>query len=135
MIINAKNNKFLAGMLLSVCIAFPMFARARYTATQSGTAVYYSDKMDRHSVSLKGEKYDKSGLTAAHKSYPLGSSVRVTNIANNKSVVVKINDRMNPRSKAVIDLSRKAAEDLDMIRGGHAKVRLELVSNEGKRSR
>jgi len=57
--------------------------------------------MDGHSVSLKGEKYDKSGLTASHKSYPLGSSVRVTNIANNESVVVKINDRMNPRSKAV----------------------------------
>jgi hypothetical protein len=54
LIINAKNQKFLAGMLLSVCMAFPMFARARYTATQSGTAVYYSDKMDGHSVSLKG---------------------------------------------------------------------------------
>jgi rare lipoprotein A len=64
----------------------------------------------------------------------LGSSVKVTNIANNKSLIVRINDRMNPRSKAVVDLSRKAAEDLDMIREGHAKARLELVSNEAKRT-
>jgi rare lipoprotein A len=98
------------------------------TAPQTGTAVYYSDKMDGKTVSLKGDKYDKSALTAAtHKFYPLGSTVKVTNVANNKSVMVKVNDRMNPHSKAIIDLSRKAAEELDMVRGGHAKVRLELV--------
>jgi rare lipoprotein A len=84
--------------------------------------------MDGKGVSLRGEKYDKGALTAAHKSYPLGSKVRVTNLRNKKSVTVKINDRMNPRSKAVIDLSRKAAEDIGMIRSGHAKVRLQLVS-------
>jgi rare lipoprotein A len=104
------------------------FSKTKYSRTQTGTAVYYSDSMDGHGVSLRGEKYDKSALTAAHKSYPLGSMVKVTNLRNKKSVTVKINDRMNPRSKAVIDLSRKAADDLGMIRSGHAQVKLQLVS-------
>jgi len=98
---------------------------------QTGTAVYYSDKMNGTGVSLRGETYDKNALTAAtHKGYPLGSKVRVTNISNNKSVTVKVNDRMNPRSKAVIDLSRRAAEEIDLIHNGHAKVRIELIDSK-----
>jgi rare lipoprotein A len=117
-------------LLFGLCVTGPAFSKARYPHTQTGTAVYYSDSMDGKGVSLRGEKYDKGALTAAHKSYPLGSKVKVTNLRNQKSVTVRINDRMNPRSKAVIDLSRKAAEDLDMIRSGQTKVRLQLVSTK-----
>jgi rare lipoprotein A len=121
--------KLLAHLLLcGLCVTGPAFDKTKYPRTQTGTAVYYSDRMDGRSVSLRGEKYDKNALTAAHKRYPLGSTVKVTNLRNKKSVTVKINDRMNPRSKVAIDLSRKAAEDLDMIRSGHARVRLQLVS-------
>jgi rare lipoprotein A len=112
------------------CVASPAFSKAKYPRTQTGTAVYYSDRMDGRGVALRGEKYDKNALTAAQNRYPLGSLVRVTNLRNQKSVTVKINDRMNPRSKAVIDLSRKAAEELDMIRSGHVQVRLQLVSTQ-----
>jgi rare lipoprotein A len=111
-------------------VAGPAFSKAQYPRTQTGTAVYYSDRMDGREVALRGEKYDKNALTAAQNRYPLGSLVRVTNLRNQKSVTVKINDRMSPRSKAVIDLSRKAAEELDMIRSGHVRVRLQLVRTQ-----
>lgn len=115
------------GLFLGL-VGIPALSAARDARGQTGTAVYYSDKMNGKGLSLKGETYDKDALTAAtHKGYPLGSKVRVTNIANNKSVTVKVNDRMNPRSKAVIDLSRRAAEEIDMIHNGHAKVRVELI--------
>jgi rare lipoprotein A len=116
--------------LCGFCVAGPAWSKAKYSRTQTGTAVYYSDRMDGREVALRGEKYDKNALTAAQNRYPLGSMVRVTNLRNQKSVTVKINDRMNRRSKAVIDLSRKAAEDLDMIRRGHVRVRLQLVSTK-----
>jgi rare lipoprotein A len=128
LIMTAKIQRLPLALLLSTCAVFPLFGAARYTTTQTGAAVYYSDKMDGKGVSLKGERYDKTALTAAtHQRFPLGSMVTVTNLSNNKSVTVKINDRMNPNSKAIIDLSRKAAEEIDMVRSGHAKVTLELV--------
>ena len=82
---------------------------------------------------MKGDKYDKNALTAAtHGIYPLGSMLRVTNLSNGKSVTVKVNDHMSTRSKALIDLSRKAAEELDMIRSGHTKVKIELLQTKNK---
>jgi rare lipoprotein A len=118
------------GLLLGFA-GVPALSASRDAGAQTGTAVYYSDKMNGKGVSLRGETYDKNALTAAtHKSYPLGSKVRVTNISNNKSVTVKVNDRMNPRSKAVIDLSRRAAEEIDMIHNGHAKVSIELIDSK-----
>lgn len=117
----------LAALFIAVC-SVPLLGATPQPASRTGTAVYYSDKMDGRNVSLKGEKYSKNALTAAaHSRYPLGSMVKVTNLSNNKSVIVKINDRMNPRSRAIIDLSRKAAEEIDMVGRGHAKVSLELV--------
>jgi len=117
-----------AAVLLCAQITAPVFAKPREMTPRTGTAVYYSDKMEGKTVSLKGEKYHKDALTAAtHGYYPLGGTLKVTNLSNQKSVTVKINDRMNPRSKATIDLSRKAAEEIDMIHSGHAKVRIELV--------
>jgi len=101
-------------------------ARKSGPRTVTGTAVYYSDKMQGRGLAMKGEKYDSAALTAAtHSGFPLGSTVKVTNLSNHKSVTVKVNDRMNPRSKSVIDLSRKAAEEIDLIHAGHARVRVE----------
>ncbi len=94
----------------------------------TGTAVYYSDKMNGKALAMKGEKYDSNALTAAtHSQFPLGSTVKVTNLSNQKSVGVKVNDRMNPKSKSVIDLSRKAAEEIDLIHAGHSRVKVELT--------
>ncbi len=120
----------IVGLLLS-CVGMPAFSANGDRRAQTGIAVYYSDKMDGKGLSRKGETYDKNALTAAtHKGYPLGSKVRVTNISNNKSVMVTVNDRMNPRSKAAIDLSRKAAEEIGIIESGHAKVRIELIQSK-----
>ena len=60
--------------------------------TETGIAIFYSDAMQGKAVA-SGEKYDKDALTAAHRTLPLGTMVKVTNLKNNKSVVVKANDR------------------------------------------
>ena len=94
---------------------------------EMGIAIFYSDAMQGKAVA-SGEKYDKDALTAAHRTLPLGTMVKVTNLKNNKSVVVKVNDRgPHGSNKRIIDLSRRAAQELDMIQDGKAQVRVELV--------
>jgi rare lipoprotein A (peptidoglycan hydrolase) len=119
---------FLLLFWLPAVLAVGQPAQKTGTPTVLGTAVYYNDRMNGRVVALKGERYDSGALTAAtHTTFPLGSTVRVTNLKNHKSVVVRVNDRMNPRSKSTIDLSRKAAETIDIIQAGHARVSIELV--------
>ena len=77
-----------------------------------------------------GEIFDENILTAAHRTLPLGTKVKVTNIANGKSVEVKINDRGPFSGNRIIDLSRAAARELGIIDDGVAEVRLEPVSME-----
>ena len=97
------------------------------TKEETGTAVFYSDKLVGRPLT-SGEKYDKNALTAAHRTLPLGTKVKVTNLKNNKTVVVRINDRgpHGPKTE-IIDLSGKAAQELDMIKDGRVKVKLEVV--------
>lgn len=73
-----------------------------------------------------GEKFDMNALTAAHKQLEFGTFVRVKNIENNKEVIVRINDRGPASKKRIIDLSKKAAENIDLVKNGIAKVRLEI---------
>jgi len=96
-------------------------------APQTGTAVFYSDKLVGHALT-SGEKYDKNALNAVHRTLPLGTMVKVTNLKNNKSVVVRINDRgpHGPKTE-IIDLSGRAAQELDMVKDGRAKVNLEVI--------
>ena len=93
-------------------------------ATQTGIAVYYSDSFQGRPVANE-EILDQRGLTAAHNGYALGTRVRVTNLSNGKSVVVKINDRMGPDDTLLIDVTRRAAEELDFIerRPNHGTTR------------
>ena len=95
-------------------------------AAEEGTAIFYSDKFQGKKTS-SGEVYDKNGMTASHKSLPYGAKVKVTNVANGKSVVVTINDRMKKSNKTVIDVTRKAAEELGFAKSGKAKVKLEVA--------
>jgi rare lipoprotein A len=71
--------------------------------------------------------FDDTKMTAAHVTLPFGTQVRVTNLRNNKSQVVTINDRMARRRTVVIDVSRGAAQELDMLNAGRVPVRLEIV--------
>ncbi len=78
-----------------------------------------------------GEIFNPSELTAAHKSLPFGTQVRVLNLENGRSVIVRINDRGPFRPGRIIDLSRAAAERLNMVSRGVARVRLELLTADG----
>ncbi len=74
-----------------------------------------------------GERFNTYGYTAAHKKLPFNTYVKVTNLTNNKSVIVRINDRGPFVKGRIIDLTRAAAKKIDMIKKGTAKVRIEVV--------
>jgi rare lipoprotein A len=93
----------------------------------TGTASYYHHKFHGRKTAT-GEKFDINGMTAASNTMPLGTLVKVTNLKNGNSVVVKINDRMNAKNKRLIDLSYKAAKELGFINSGICKVKVEKVS-------
>ena len=79
-----------------------------------------------------GEIFDDSKLTAAHKTIPLGSKAKVTNLTNGKTVEVKINDRGPFIDGRVVDLSQAAAEALGMIDRGTARVQIDLLPDRGR---
>jgi len=94
-----------------------------------GIASYYSRKFDGR-ITSTGEIFGNNKLTGASNNLKLNTWVKVTNLKNGKSVVVRINDRMHPRMKKkgrVIDLSRSAAKILDFMEEGLAKVKLEVI--------
>lgn len=92
----------------------------------SGEASYYGDELAGRPTA-SGELFDPAGLTAAHRTLPLGSQVRVTNLGNGRSVTVRINDRGPFTGNRVIDLSHGAASRLGMLGAGTAMVRLHLI--------
>ena len=94
--------------------------------SQVGRATYYHDGMHGRRTS-SGERYDRTGLTAAHRTLPLGTWVRVTNLFNRKSVTVRVNDRGPFARGRSIDLSRAAASALDYRARGTAPVRIEVL--------
>ena len=92
----------------------------------SGVASYYADKFNGRRTA-SGEAFSNRAMTAAHRSLPFGSKVRVTNPANGKSVVVRINDRGPFHGGRVIDLSKSAASTLGIVQRGHGRVELALL--------
>jgi rare lipoprotein A len=100
--------------------------------TQSGKASFYADKFEGRPTA-SGEKYKHSKLTAAHKTLPFGTKVKVTNQSNKKTVEVVINDRGPYVEGRIIDLSKSAAEKLDFITQGLADVTIEVIdAGDGK---
>ncbi|MGE4408400.1 septal ring lytic transglycosylase RlpA family protein [Pseudomonas sp.] len=93
---------------------------------QSGKASYYA-RMHHGKRTANGETHDQNALVAAHRSLPFGTRVRVTNLNNGKQVVVRINDRGPFRRGRIIDLSRAAAIELDMLNAGVVRVRIETL--------
>ncbi|KFZ36438.1 rare lipoprotein A [Shewanella mangrovi] len=94
--------------------------------SETGTASWYGMKFHGHLTS-NGETYDMYAMSGAHKTLPLPSYVRVTNLNNNKSVVVRINDRGPFHSSRIIDVSYAAAYKLGMLATGTAPVKLEVI--------
>ena len=91
-----------------------------------GMAVWYNVPPN----SLARRRAPKDELTAAHNRLPLGTRVRVTHLGNGKTVVVRITDRGITKRNTLIDLSKEAAEKLDMLREGSARVRLEVLPED-----
>lgn len=91
-----------------------------------GVASYYHDMFNGRKTA-NGEIYDSKKFTAACNQLPLGTWIRVTNLSNNRSVIVKTNDRMHKRMTRIVDLSRAAAEELGYIKKGLTKVKVEVI--------
>ena len=92
----------------------------------TGISSYYGT--DFHGkLTANGEVYDMYGLTAAHKTLPLNTIVRVTNLSNNKSLILRINDRGPYIKGRILDCSYGAAKKLGFIAQGTTKVRIELI--------
>ncbi|QQS28638.1 MAG: septal ring lytic transglycosylase RlpA family protein [Sphingobacteriales bacterium] len=96
----------------------------------TGIASYYAQKFHGRRTS-SGEIFDQNKLTAAHRTLPMGSRVKVTRLDNDKAVVVKINDRGPFVKNRIIDLSKAAAQKIDLTKIGMAKVKLEVIGKNG----
>ncbi len=120
---------------LAGCISSPRFTFSReakvaepgsYSLVEEGVASYYADEFNGRTTS-NGETYDMNKMTAAHRTFPFNTIVRVVRSATGKSVTVRINDRGPFKDNRIIDLSLAAAKMLEMIGPGTAPVRLEVV--------
>jgi len=117
----------LALMLTIVTLATAwMFAITTAQTSEEGIANFYNDSFQGKKTA-SGDVYDKNGLTASHKKHLYGTKLRVTNLENDKSVVVTVNDRMSRSNRAVIDVTRRAADELGFAKEGKARVKLEVA--------
>jgi rare lipoprotein A len=101
-------------------------SRGKIEKVQFGIASFYGEKFHGRKTA-SGEIFDMNKLTAAHPSLPFGTIVKVTNLKNNKSVVVRINDRGPFAKNRIIDLSYEAARRLDFIKDGTTAVKIEVI--------
>ncbi|HEX2764729.1 MAG TPA: septal ring lytic transglycosylase RlpA family protein [Allosphingosinicella sp.] len=101
---------------------------AVYETIGQGRASYYGNELAGNRTA-SGERFNPSAMTAAHRTLPLGTRLRVTNVANGLSVVVRVNDRGPFIRSRVLDVSLGAAKAIGMVRSGTAEVRLERVRN------
>ena len=97
---------------------------------RGGEASYYADDLAGQPTA-SGEPHEPEALTAAHRTLPLGTRLRVTNLRTDESVVVRVNDRGPFAEHRVVDLSKAAAREIGMLRRGTARVRLELLPARG----
>ncbi len=116
-------------MLVLFCLSFTFSTKANVDVEEFGTASYYSDKFQGKKTA-SGELYDKNKLTGAHKSLKFGTIILITRLDNKKTVKVRINDRGPYIKGRIVDVSRAAAEKLDLIRDGHAEVKIEVVGEK-----
>lgn len=101
---------------------------ARFVAgVQSGKASYYADKFQGLKTA-NGERYDTAAMTCAHLNYPFGTLLKVTNPANQKSVIVKVNDRGPFVPSRIVDVAKRPARELGMLRAGVIEVVVEPYS-------
>ncbi len=113
--------------LLSGCAGHSVPNEGQSSFEQTGKASYYAAKFENRKTA-SGELYKSTKLTAAHRSLPFGTRVKVTNLANDKTVVVRINDRGPFVKGRIIDLSKTAFSSIGRLSEGLLMVRFEVVS-------
>lgn len=107
---------------------FFYFTISTYSQTICGKASYYSSNLQGKRTA-SGEIYCKMKYTAAHKSYPFGTKLKITHTTNGKSTVVTVNDRGPYSNSRIIDLSYAAAKELDLLTCGIGEVTIEVLNN------
>jgi rare lipoprotein A len=112
-----------------IALALASSARAQAPTVgeeETGLAAVYADSLDGH-VTASGQIYDKTKLTAAHKTLPFGTKIKITNTKNNRSVVLRVNDRGPVQTGRIVDISPAAAERLHMGANTTHEVTLEVL--------
>jgi len=117
--------RIILSLSLLVCV-FILNGQSDTPWVQTGTASYYAKKFEGRKCSC-GEKFRHDSLTAAHKTLAFGTWVKVTNLKNDSAVIVRINDRLPKKSKRIIDLTKRAAKQLNFVKAGITKVRIEVL--------
>lgn len=117
---------------LLACILLPVAVFGQHKKpirVQFGIASYYSDKFEGRKT-FTDEIFCQDSLTAASNTLPMHIWVRVTNLRNHQTVIVQINDKMHPRNRRLIDLSRAAAEKLGFAGQGLTRVRVDVLGKQ-----
>lgn len=129
-----KAMKYVSVLVLMLCILLPnttsfsQFKKEPFNVWH-GIASYYHPKFNGRKTS-NGEIFSNRKLTCANNFLELGTYIKVTNTINGKSVIVKVNDRMNPHNKRLIDLSQAAAARIGLIHQGLGEVHIEILSDD-----
>jgi rare lipoprotein A (peptidoglycan hydrolase) len=118
----------IAALALPGCSSRVRPSPGRPLSLETGVASWYGGKFHGR-LTANGEIYDMNALTAAHRTLPFGTVVRVTNLTNGRSIRLRINDRGPFVKGRIIDVSRRAAEELGFIVNGITRVRVEVVSS------
>ncbi|MDX2173068.1 MAG: septal ring lytic transglycosylase RlpA family protein [Bacteroidota bacterium] len=105
------------------------FSQTDTSKVEYGIASFYAKKFEGRKCT-SGQIFRNDSLTGAHKTYKFGTLVRITNLKNDSTVIVRINDRLPKKSKRSIDVTLRAAKQLNFIKFGLTKVRIEVLSNQ-----
>jgi rare lipoprotein A len=126
-----KHSLIALSLLFLIAGSSPLLA-AKPGQVLTGVASYYHDSLHGNKTA-SGKRYNKNTLSAAHKTLPFGTKVRVTDPKSGRSVVLEVNDRGPFVKGRIIDLSRRAASELGILKRGVAKVKVEILSVPGRR--
>lgn len=129
--VNGKITQGVLSLMLAANCHFvqakPVHEKPEKKYRSIGLASYYSDRFHGRRTA-SGERYNRDALTAVHNSFPFGTLLRVTNLRNHRSVLVRVNDRSSRRQGRLLDLSKRAARELGFVGTGLTLVKLEVIA-------
>ena len=118
---------FFLALSIPLISAVPQTQESSSGVPAVGVASFYTSRLNGH-ITASGERFNNNALTAAHRTLPLGTRVRLTNVRNHRSVVVRVNDRGPFVSGREISVTRRAAAQLGFLRAGTTKVQISVLS-------